>query len=95
MQLDRFAREIVAFLALSYAARLRRLMRGSLAGVSMHSVAPNFWPASKARRFIRSHFLAYWPILQYHASNRFNDEDRMPTVLRVGRFRFYFFSNEG
>ena len=27
MQSDRFAREIVAFLALSYAARLRRLMR--------------------------------------------------------------------
>jgi hypothetical protein len=32
MQSDRFAREIVAILALSYAARLRRLMRNSLGG---------------------------------------------------------------
>jgi len=30
LQHDRFAREIVAFLALSYAARLRRLMRNTL-----------------------------------------------------------------
>jgi hypothetical protein len=30
MQSDRFAREIVAFLALSGAARLRRLMRNPL-----------------------------------------------------------------
>jgi hypothetical protein len=32
MQSDRFAREIVAFLALSYAARSRRLMRSALGG---------------------------------------------------------------
>jgi hypothetical protein len=32
MQSDRFARKIVAFLALSYAARLRRLMRNPLDG---------------------------------------------------------------
>jgi len=31
MQHDRFAREIVGILALSYAARLRRLMRNPLA----------------------------------------------------------------
>ena len=34
MQSDRFAREIVAILALSYAARLRRLMRNPLGGNS-------------------------------------------------------------
>jgi hypothetical protein len=33
--------------------------------------------------------------LQYHVGIKYNDEARMPTVLRVGRFRFYFFSNEG
>jgi hypothetical protein len=32
MQSDRYAREIVAFLPLSYAARLRRLMRNSFGG---------------------------------------------------------------
>jgi hypothetical protein len=32
MQSDRFAREIAGILALSYAARLRRLMRKTLGG---------------------------------------------------------------
>jgi hypothetical protein len=33
MQSDRFAREIVGILVLSYAARLRRLMRNPLGGL--------------------------------------------------------------
>jgi len=35
MQSDRFAREIVAILALSYAARLRRLMRNPLGAAEL------------------------------------------------------------
>jgi hypothetical protein len=40
MQHDRFAREIIAILAFSDAARLRRLMRNSLGGQS-HITSPN------------------------------------------------------
>jgi len=36
MQHDRFAREILAILALSYAAHSRRLMRNSLDGTPSH-----------------------------------------------------------
>jgi hypothetical protein len=45
MQHDRFAREIVGILALSYAARSRRLMRNPLGGkpsavVQLHRLIP-------------------------------------------------------
>jgi len=44
MQHDRFAREIVAILALSYAARSRRLMRIPLAG-GHHCCTTSYCPA--------------------------------------------------
>jgi hypothetical protein len=40
MQHDRFAREIVAFLTLLYAARSRRLMGNSLGGLTCLAI---FW----------------------------------------------------
>lgn len=69
-------------------------MGNPLAGASTFSPKTALWfaPVSRSPNHI---LLANCTVLQYHAFVKDNDEDRMPTVLRVGRFRFYFFSNEG
>ncbi len=44
MQPDRFAREIVGILVLSYAARSRRLMRNPFGGIHSHSIIDDSTP---------------------------------------------------